>query len=57
MNRGVHEPLEEYVFQELLNLLPEKPSMLELGAYWCGHCSIWFKKKYPESSVYMVEPD
>lgn len=22
INRGVHEPLEEYVFQELLNILP-----------------------------------
>jgi len=34
INRGVHEPLEEFVFQELLKALPERPSMIELGAYW-----------------------
>jgi hypothetical protein len=36
----VHEPLEEYVFQEVLRTMPEAPMMLELGAYWattpCG---------------------
>jgi hypothetical protein len=55
INRGVHEPLEEYVFQNLLNVLSEKPSMLELGAYW-GHYSMWLKKKYPEATVSLVEP-
>jgi hypothetical protein len=56
INRGVHEPLEEYVFQELLNVLPESPSMLEMGAYW-GHYSMWLKKIRPGSSVYLIEPD
>ena len=42
LNRGVHEPLEEYVFQEVLARLPIGPSMLELGAYW-GHYSMWLK--------------
>lgn len=56
INRGVHEPLEEYVFQELLRVLPAAPSMLELGAYW-GHYSMWLKKMRPESNVYLVEPD
>ncbi len=56
INRGVHEPLEEYVFQELLKVLPEAPSMLELGAYW-GHYSMWLKKMRPASAVYLVEPD
>jgi hypothetical protein len=33
INRGVHEPLEEFVFQEVLKRLPAAPSMIELGAY------------------------
>lgn len=56
INRGIHEPLEEYVFQELLRVLPKEPAMLELGAYW-GHYSMWLKKTYPESAVFLVEPD
>ena len=32
LNRGVHEPLKEYVFQELLKNLPKTPLMIELGA-------------------------
>ena len=56
VNRGVHEPLEEYVFQELLKSLPEAPSMIELGAYW-GHYSMWLKKLKPRSVVILVEPD
>lgn len=45
LNRGVHEPLEEFCFQEFLRLnqTPE-PVMVELGAYW-GHYSMWMKKK------------
>lgn len=56
LNRGVHEPLEEFVFQELLQVLPEGPTMLELGAYW-GHYSMWLKLRRPAASVYLVEPD
>jgi hypothetical protein len=56
VNRGVHEPLEEFVFQELLKSLGEAPVMLELGAYW-GHYSMWIKKVRPRSSVVLVEPD
>ena len=55
INRGVHEPLEEYVFQELLRRLPAAPRMLELGAYW-GHYSMWLKRLRPEGQVFMVEP-
>jgi methyltransferase FkbM-like protein len=55
INRGVHEPLEEYVFQELLKTLPEAPKMVELGAYW-GHYSMWLKKLRPRSDVILVEP-
>jgi hypothetical protein len=56
INRGVHEPLEEYVFQEVLRAMPDEPTMLELGAYW-GHYSMWMKRARPRSRVFMVEPD
>lgn len=56
LNRGVHEPLEEFAFQHLLAQLPRAPVMLELGAYW-GHYSMWLKQARPEASVYLVEPD
>jgi hypothetical protein len=56
LNRGVHEPLEEYVFQQVLKRLPDSPSMIELGAYW-GHYSMWFKQQRPKGGVILVEPD
>ncbi len=56
LNRGVHEPLEEYVFQETVKRLSGAPVMLELGSYW-AHYSMWLKKKRPDASVFMVEPD
>jgi len=56
VNRGVHEPLEEYVFQELLKRLGETPAMVELGAYW-GHYSMWLKHARPKAEVILVEPD
>lgn len=55
INRGVHEPLEELVFQELMRVIPAEPTMLELGAYW-GHYSMWMKKLRPRSKVFLVEP-
>lgn len=56
LNRGVHEPLEEFVFQKVLTRLPADPVMLELGAYW-GHYSMWLKSVRPEATVHLVEPD
>jgi len=56
INRGVHEPLEEFVFQEVLKLMPRAPVMLELGAYW-GHYSMWLKQCRPDAEVHLVEPD
>jgi hypothetical protein len=56
INRGVHEPLEEFIFQELIKKLPENPTMIELGAYW-AHYSMWLKAKRPMASAYLVEPD
>jgi hypothetical protein len=56
INRGVHEPVEEFAFQECLKALPPCPSMRELGAYW-AHYSTWLKKIRPNATVTMVEPD
>jgi hypothetical protein len=56
INRGVHEPLEEFVFQEVLQCLPLRPRMVELGAYW-GHYSMWLQKEFPHATVHLVEPD
>jgi hypothetical protein len=54
-NRGVHEPQEEFVFQQVLPLLPPGATMLELGAYW-GFYSMWFSKTVPGSRAVLVEP-
>jgi Methyltransferase FkbM domain len=56
INRGVHEPLEEFAFQEMIKRIGNAPIMLELGAYW-GHYSMWLKKSRPNAEVYLVEPD
>ncbi len=54
-NRGVHEPLEEFVFQEVLKSLAEAPVMVELGAYW-AHYSMWLLQQRPQARAIMVEP-
>lgn len=56
INRGVHEPLEEYIFMKLLERLPYNPSMLELGAYW-GHYSMWLLMARPSARCILVEPE
>jgi len=54
-NRGVHEPQEERIFQEVLPLLAPGGVMIELGAYW-GYYSLWFCKEVPRAQAYLVEP-
>ncbi len=56
INRGVHEPLEEFCFQETLKIISGSPVTLELGSYW-AHYSMWILKRIPEAKCYMVEPD
>lgn len=56
INRGVHEPGEEFAFQEMLAHLPPLPAMLELGAYW-GHYSMWLGQARPGARLTLVEPD
>lgn len=55
-NKGVHEPEEERVFQEVLKHIPESATMLELGAYW-GFYSMWFQKEIPNATCYLIEPE
>ena len=65
LNRGVHEPQEEWIFGVVLshlatqhintgqgNILP----MVELGSYWAFY-SLWYKLHFPNAPVYLVEPD
>ena len=57
LNSGVHEPLEEFCFQETLKKIKDqKPMMIELGSNW-AHYSMWFLKKFPKADCFMVEPD
>ena len=55
-NRGVFEPLEEFLFQEMLKRIGERPVMLELGAYW-AHYSLWLKRLRPKARTIMVESE
>jgi hypothetical protein len=56
-NRGVHEPLEEFCFQEVLKIIDKKnPIMLELGSYW-AHYSMWFLQIFKFGKSFMVEPN
>jgi len=54
-NRGVHEPQEERVFQEVLKQIPPGGVMIELGAYW-GYYSMWFCREVKDAKVFLVEP-
>jgi hypothetical protein len=39
-----------------MRVMPYEPRMLELGAYW-GHYSMWLKRRFPRSHVFLVEPN
>jgi hypothetical protein len=54
VNRGVHEPQEERIFQEVLRVLPAQATMIELGAYW-GFYSMWFHQAVSVPTCYLVE--
>jgi hypothetical protein len=55
-NRGVHEPQEEYVFQEVLKIMKPGSTMIELGAFWSFY-SMWFQSAVSQARNFMVEPD
>ena len=54
-NKGIHEPQEEYVFQEVLKSMRPGATMIELGAYWSFY-SMWFHKEVEGAKNYMIEP-
>lgn len=54
-NKGIHEPQEEYVFQEILKQMPNGATMIELGAFWSFY-SMWFNKEVKCANNYMIEP-
>ena len=55
-NRGVHEPQEEKVFDEILNFLPQNAVMVELGAFWAFY-SMSFLQRIKQGRSYLIEPD
>ena len=54
-NRGVHEPQEERIFQEVLKQLSPGAVMVELGAFWAFY-SMWFCQVVPQARAFLVEP-
>jgi hypothetical protein len=60
LNKGVHEPQEEYAFQIVLEDLRTRKkkeyTMIELGSFWAFY-SMWFQKELPNSKNIMVEPE
>lgn len=55
INKGVHEPSEEFVFQEMFSCLEsKKPIMYELGSYWCFY-TMWFLQKFPLGVANCIE--
>jgi len=56
LSKGVHEPQEERVFQEVLKVMPRSAIMLELGSYWAFY-SMWFHKSVSDARSFMVEPE
>jgi hypothetical protein len=53
-NNAIHEPQEEYVFQEVLKCMPENATMLELGCYW-GFYSMWFASKIKGAKNFLID--
>lgn len=57
VNKGVHEPFEEYWFYKILkDIKSEAPVILELGAYWSFY-SMWFLKEKQHSTAFLIEPE
>lgn len=55
-NRGVHEPQEEYAFEQVIKQLGPGSAMMELGSYWAFY-SLWFARTVHTARCVMVEPD
>lgn len=53
--KGHHEPQEEKVFYEILQMVEPGAMMMEMGAYW-GYYSLWFQTVIKGSKNFMIEP-
>jgi FkbM family methyltransferase len=56
LNKGCHEPAEEYLFNEVLKYIPYGATMIELGSYWAFY-TISFAKSVKNSINYCIEPE
>ena len=57
LNKGIHEPQEEYVFSKVLdNIHSKKPLMIELGSYWAFY-SLSFLQKHNNGKTICIEAD
>ncbi|WP_139174148.1 hypothetical protein [Methylobacterium sp. UNC378MF] len=54
--RRHHEPQEAAIFHEIVKMMPDAPSMIELGSFW-AYYSLWLLQARPAASVIGVEPD
>lgn len=55
INKGVHEPSEEYVFYDVIKKIKTKnPIMVELGSYW-AYYSMCFLKENPFGKCFLIE--
>lgn len=54
--KGHHEPQEEKVFYEVLQLIPENSTMVECGSFW-SYYSLWFHKEIRGAKNIMIEPN
>lgn len=53
-NKAIHEPQEEYAFQEVLKYIKPNGVMLEVGAYWSFY-SMWFAQQVKGARNYMLD--
>lgn len=57
LNKGCHEPAEEFLFQTVLkNIKNDTPIIIELGSYWAFYTT-WFLKTFPSGKGFCVEPE
>jgi FkbM family methyltransferase len=54
--KGHHEPQEEKAFHEVLQHVPGRAVMVELGSFW-AYYSLWFHRRVRGARNYLVESD
>jgi len=53
--KGHHEPQEEKLFYEVLNIVPNNGVMVECGSFW-SYYSLWFHSEIKGGKNIMIEP-